>query len=572
MKKIVLLILICLVSVCSLQAQTSMSTYPVYNSSNAPVHEVRAVWLTTIGGIDWPRSYARSKWAVKNQQEEFRHILNRLAEAGINTVLLQTRVRGTSIYPSSEPWDACLTGRAGTSPGYDPLAFAIEECHKRGMKLHAWVVSIPIGKWNGAGCKALRDSHPSLVKHIGDEGFMDPEKIGTADYLANLCKDITTRYDIDGIHLDYIRYPDSWGRIYDKNAGRENITRIVKAISKEVKSVKPWVIMSCSPVGKYSDTARQWSHGWNARDIVCQDAALWLREGYMDALFPMMYFRGKDFFPFLVDWKERSEGRIVSPGLGIYFMSPREKNWPLEDITREMNVARQMDMGFCMFRSKFFTDNTKGIYEYTHDIFANAPALQPALTWLSDQRPATPSFLKLTSHDEFDVLSWGATPYYSEGQRLTYNIYGSETFPVDIEKSGNLLMADFDGSSIEVPCAKSIKYYAVTATDRYGNESFPCQINSGGFTSERFVDSPLSVPLLSDGNSVDLSLCNGIRTGEVVSIHSMIGNALTSRVITKDARGNNSIDVSALPTGHYFVYLVNKKAEHLLGRFSIKRF
>jgi hypothetical protein len=194
------------------------------------------------------------------------------------------------------------------------------------------------------------------------------------------------------------------------------------------------------------------------------------------------------------------------------------------------------------------------------------------MTWASNERPATPSFLKLTSHDEYDVLSWDTIPYYSEGQRVTYNIYGSETFPVDVEKSDNLLMADFNGSTIDIPCAKSIKYYAVTATNRYGNESLPCQLNSGGFTSERFADSPLSVPLLSDGNTVDLSHCDGIRTGNIVSIHSLMDNALTSRVITKDARGNNAIDVSSLPTGHYYVYLINKKAQHLLGRFSLRRF
>ena len=167
---------------------------------------------------------------------------------------------------------------------------------------------------------------------------MNPEKSGTADYLARFCRDITVRYDIDGIHLDYIRYPDAWKRIGDREKGRDNITRIVRAVHSAVKAEKPWVMLSCSPVGKYSDTRRQWSHGWNARETVCQDAAMWLREGLMDALFPMMYFRGDNFYPFAIDWLERSNGRIVTPGVGIYFLDSKEKDWPLSDITQEMHV------------------------------------------------------------------------------------------------------------------------------------------------------------------------------------------------------------------------------------------
>ena len=107
-------------------------------SHQAPKHEVRAVWLTTLGGRDWPRTYSQSPFSAKKQQAELCQILDRLQEAKINTVLLQTRIRGTMIYPSSlEPWDGCLSGHPGRTPGYDALQFAIDECHKRGMELHA---------------------------------------------------------------------------------------------------------------------------------------------------------------------------------------------------------------------------------------------------------------------------------------------------------------------------------------------------------------------------------------------------------------------------------------------------
>ena len=131
--------------------------------AQTPKHEVRAVWLTTIGGIDWPHSYS-----TPTQKAELISILDRLQQAGINTVLIQARVRATTIFPTStEPWDGCLTGHPGSSPGYDPLQMCIDECHRRGMECHAWIVTIPVGKWNATGCKQLRQKYPSLIKKIG---------------------------------------------------------------------------------------------------------------------------------------------------------------------------------------------------------------------------------------------------------------------------------------------------------------------------------------------------------------------------------------------------------------------
>ena len=112
-----------------------------------PKRESRAVWVTTLMNLDWPRTKVRDASSRERQKEEFRTMLDRLQTININTILLQTRVRGTTIYPSAiEPWDECLTGTTGKDPGYDPLAFAIDECHKRGMELHAWIVTIPCFK------------------------------------------------------------------------------------------------------------------------------------------------------------------------------------------------------------------------------------------------------------------------------------------------------------------------------------------------------------------------------------------------------------------------------------------
>jgi len=441
----------------------------VLNVSAQPVkHEIRAVWLTTIGGIDWPRSHNAAQ-----QKRDLIQTLDQLQCAGINTVLFQARVRASTVFPcQNEPWDVCLTGVAGQAPGYDPLQFCIDECHKRGMQCHAWIVTIPVGKWNNHGCRLIRQRYPGLIRKIGDEGYMDPENPQTGDYLARFCAEVTRRYDVDGIHLDYIRYPETWKLKVPREQGRRHITDIVRKIHQAVKTVKPWVMLSCSPIGKFDDLSRFKSSGWNAYTTVCQDAQGWLRNGLMDALFPMMYFQGNNFYPFAVDWRQHSYGRIVAPGLAVYMLHPREKNWSLDVVTREMNVLRGLGLGHTFFRSKFFTDNTKGIYDFTQD-FNVCPALIPPMKWAGKQAPTPARSLSVRRGMNADRLSWSGAIDRSGGDYLLYNIYASEHYPVDISDSRNLVAARYTRQSAVVPHKGRRLHYAVTAIDRYGNESPP---------------------------------------------------------------------------------------------------
>lgn len=529
-----------------------------------PKYEVRAVWLTTIGGIDWPHCYASSNYSIERQKDELRTILDRLQRANINTVLLQTRIRATTIYPSEyEPWDGCLSGKPGKSPGYDALKFAIDECHRRGMELHAWVVAIPVGKWNATGCARLRKRHPGLVKKIGAEGYMDPEKPQTAEYLADLCAEITGNYDVDGIHLDYIRYHETWPMKVSRRQGRANITNIVRAISHRVKSIKPWVKMSCSPIGKYKDLSRFSSYGWNAYERVCQDAQAWLRDGLMDALFPMMYFRGNQFYPFALDWSEQSYGRIVAPGLGIYFMSPGEKDWPLSDITREMLTLRHYGMGHAYFRSKFFTDNVKGIYDFAKETFNRHPALIPPMTWESTAIPVTPSALNRKKHSgDVEILSW--RPVDKDTTKIMYNVYCSREYPVNTDDACNLMMARLQKTSIIIPRDPS-RYYAVTALDRYGNESKPLQ--------EKHVQNTAPATKLPDGllkcdgKTLRLPEKSNVLDASFITIETLQGHIVT----TRPYKGSTT-DVSRLPEGMYVLRSLGRKGvSHRLGHFIIRR-
>ena len=496
-----------------------------YNQKQ-PKREIRAVWLTTISGLDWPRTKANDAASVARQQAELCEILDRLQRIHINTVILQTRIRGTVIYPSQyEPWDECLTGHPGKSPGYDPLQFCIDECHRRGMELHAWLVCIPLGKaakQKQYGAESIVRRQPALCKTVGQEVFMVPGQSATADYMASLCREITEKYDIDGISLDYIRYPESVYKFSDDNLyvapgssqtaadpaatvshgkkkgsakrrgkrtaapkasaaqladwRRENITRIVRRVHDVVKPLKPWVRLSSSPIGKYGNLSRYSSGGWNCYNAVFQDPQLWLKENLQDMLFPMMYFQGNHFYPFLFDWLEHSSGHPVVPGLGIYFLDPREGKWTLNQVRAQMHTARSSGIGgMAFYRSDFLTRNVKGLYDCCAEEFFPFPALTPRMTWMGTDslQPQPPTHV----HYSEGCLRW-------QGGAPNYNIYGSNQWPVDVTRAENLLAVRVASASYELSGrAVRMRYFAVTACDRFGNESTAVQDTPQGQTT-----------------------------------------------------------------------------------------
>ena len=536
-----------------------------------PKYEVRAVWLTTIGGIDWPHSYAQSERSAEKQKEELTAILDRLQKANINTILLQTRIRATTIYPSQyEPWDGCLSGFPGKSPGYDALQFAIDECHKRGMEVHAWVVTIPVGKWNSYGCRQLRKRFPRLIKRIDQDGYMDPEATQTGCYLAEMCREIVQRYDVDGIHLDYIRYPETWKFRIGKDQARGNITRIVEKIHQAVKKEKPWVKMSCSPIGKFDDLSRYWSHGWNAYTKVAQDAQAWLKDGLMDELFPMMYFRGDQFFPFAIDWKEHSYGKIIAPGLGIYFLDPKEGKWNISDITSELYHLRNIGEGHAFFRNKFLLDNHQGVYDFVTAHFNRYPALVPPMTWESNKRPQQPVTLCIEENEGTTTLRWDNSLQYEDGTAIKTpsiynNVYASKEYPVDVHDARNLILTRTTRRQLMTRTGNTPTYYAVTTTDGFGNESRAKQLNQTAVvkTTTRYGKA-----------------CRLTTTGESIILPSSIHETDCQYIIVKNMQEqavyitkpqNREINIKKIKDGIYTLNCMNyRNIEHTLGTFIKK--
>ncbi len=493
--------------------------------------EVRAVWLTTAYGLDWPSTRAVTPLGVKKQKAELCRILDELQKANFNTILFQARIRGDVIYPSAiESYNEILTGRSGKSPGYDPLAFAVDECHKRGMELHAWIVSIPLGTAKhvrSLGAGSVTRKQPSICKQYQGEWFLDPGHPGTKEYLNRIVKEVVANYDVDGVHLDYIRYPDHPAAFPDKDTyrkygkglslavwRRENVTGIVRHIYQTVKSVKPWVKVSSSPIGKFRDTSRYSSRGWNGYHAVYQDAQGWLREGIQDMLFPMMYFSGNQFYPFALDWQEQCNGRQIVPGLGVYFLHPSEKNWPLDEIERQISFTRREGLaGQAYYRAKFIMDNTKGILDELVCKYYPYPALTPAMTWLDSIAPGAPSQPTLREQYGEVSLNWSVSIDNDARRTPAYTVYASDTYPVDVNCAANLIVTGLRENHYTYSYVypdKRKRFFAVTAIDRYGNESEPLQFNSPGKPAVSHCDGKvLYLPPLPDARFVTVTDISG---------------------------------------------------------------
>lgn len=490
-------------------------------------YEVRATWLTTLGGMDWPSHKATSPEGIQRQKDELCGLLDQLQAANFNTVLFQTRLRGDVIYPSYlETYAESLTGRIGKNPGYDPLQFAIEECHKRGLALHAWIVTIPIGSKRQVrllGKKSVVAKHPSLCKQFKGNWYLDPGEPESADYLSAIVQEIVSRYDIDGIHFDYLRYPEHGKRFPDYRSYRKygkkqpldawrraNLTRLVNRLYTEIKHLKPWVIVSSSPIGKYNDTQRYRSFGWNAYEEVHQDAQGWLKAGIHDALFPMMYFRDNHFYPFALDWQENKNGRWLVPGLGIYFLETKKQEWKLEDILQQIDFTRKYQLdGQAYFRNRFLLKNTKGIWDELTQAIYTTPAVTPPLTWLDSIAPATPTLSNYQSAATSVTIGWHPSPTQKSGG-INYRVYASDTYPVDTSLGENLAAPVWRDTiythTFDLPWQKKA-YWAVTAVDRYGNESAPLTCNSPSGSALPVYDQQL--PEIPEGSQLILADMTG---------------------------------------------------------------
>ncbi len=417
------------------EAPTPQELFAPLDYSTAP--EIRGVWLTTIYGLDWPQAPASSTYEMKKQREELCRILDRLALANFNTVFLQVRLRGDLLYPSSmEPMSGVLTRRDGVL-NYDPLAFAVEECHKRGLTLHAWIVTFPLGTdkhVRSLGNKGIWGRNRSwCIAHKG-EWYLDPGNPEVHQYITDLSLDLVRRYDVDGIHFDYIRYPEhvasfkdqssyaKYGKGEDKSSWRrKNISTLLRKVSESVRKAQPHVLISAATLGKFRTLTTYPKIGWTCRESVYQDPLQWHKEGSIDFIVPMMYYKDHHFDPFLYDWKTQIPALPIVPGLGAYRVEDNSR-WHSSVIAQQIKMTRQQRMaGVCFYREENIRPQRKGLDRVIAQYFTEPVRMYPFNNRLQS-KPDPPYNLQIKRFNEREVAIFWEEREDWKG-RSVYNLF-----------------------------------------------------------------------------------------------------------------------------------------------------
>ncbi|QYR24146.1 family 10 glycosylhydrolase [Paenibacillus sp. sptzw28] len=290
---------------------------------------LRGVWVSTVFNLDWPTtgSYGNSL----KQQEEFRKLLDDLQAIGMNTVFVQIRPAGDALYPSSlVPWSRFLTGTSGKAPDYDPLAFMIDETHKRGMEFHAWFNPFRATESSAAAnVENLADSHvvkqhPEWIVNSNNKLYINPGIPAARQHIIDAIMEVVDQYEVDGVHLDDYFYPtdapfsdDLTFRTYnDKQiAGiadwrRDNINEFVRQLGESIHSAKPQVQFGISPFGVWRNkamdpTGSDTRASITAFDSMYADVRTWVKQEWIDYVIPQIYWSfsfDKARYDTLVDW------------------------------------------------------------------------------------------------------------------------------------------------------------------------------------------------------------------------------------------------------------------------------
>jgi uncharacterized lipoprotein YddW (UPF0748 family) len=387
--------------------------------------EFRGAWVASVANIDWP---SRPGLTAEQQKKELVAILDRCGELRLNAVVFQIRPMADALYESKlEPWSEYLTGTMGKSPGYDPLAFAVDEAHRRGLELHAWFnpyrarhssAKSPIAK------NHITQTRPDIAKPYGTHYWMNPTHPDVQAHSLAVIRDVVSRYDIDGIHIDDYFYPykekdaagkiipfpddDTWeayqkagGRLSRDDWRRDAVNTFVKQMYTQTKKIKPWVKVGISPFGIWRPGHPDGIAGFDQFAELYADAKLWLNEGWCDYYTPQLYWpiaQEKQSFPKLLEWwrGQNTQKRHLWPGLYTSRVTGAEKGWKATEIRDQIALTRQMvePPGVIHFSMKALARNSGGIADELQKTYAE-PALVPETPWLADgQAPPTAPTLR----------------------------------------------------------------------------------------------------------------------------------------------------------------------------------
>jgi len=393
--------------------------------------EFRGVWVASVSNIDWP---SRPGLSTAEQKAELVALLDRTHAAHLNAVILQVRPAADALYKSRiEPWSEYLTGRQGRapSPAWDPLTFAVEQAHQRGLELHAWFNPYRARHPSAKGPLSKRHiarTSPALVKSYGTHLWMDPGEPAVRKRTLRVIMDVVKRYDIDGVHLDDYFYPykektasgstefpdaRSWKR-YVKSGGtlsrndwrRENVNTLVRQLDAQIHAAKPWVKFGISPFGIWRPGHPEQVKGFDAYEQLYADSKRWWENNWVDYLTPQLYWpiaKPEQSFPALLRWwgEQNVTTRHLWPGLYTSRVKeptaagnslPATNAWTADEIVAQIDSARANSRasGTVHFSAKALLKDQGGIASRLVAQVYGDVALVPPSPWLSKHAPPAP--------------------------------------------------------------------------------------------------------------------------------------------------------------------------------------
>lgn len=413
---------------CCSACAPSRTPVPVLTPASGPppmAREFRAVWVATVANIDWP---SRPGLPVDTQKAELIAIMDRAVELNLNAVILQVRTAADALYPSEfEPWSEYLTGTQGKAPEplYDPLAFAVEAAHARGLELHAWFN--PYRAKHPSMQSAVAPNHisltkPELVRRYGTHLWMDPGEPGVQEHSIRVLTDVARRYDVDGIHIDdyfypyrerdsanveipfpddasYQRYVAAGGKLGRSDWRRNNVDMFVKRLNDAVHEVKPWLRFGVSPIGIWRPGFPADGCCFDAYESIYADARKWLAEGWLDYFVPQLYRSLADpamNYGIMLGWwgEQNLQQRHVYVGMipSNVRRTADSTGWPATEIVGQIYVARghPAATGHVHFSARSLMRNPDSLVQRLQRTVYRAPALPPVATWLPGKAPAAP--------------------------------------------------------------------------------------------------------------------------------------------------------------------------------------
>ncbi len=481
-------------------------------AAEAQKREMRAAWLATVYCIDWPATQNNAT----AQKAELVNYLDQLQAQHFNAIYFQVRTMCDALYQSSyEPWSSYLTGTRGKNPGYDPLEYAVEQCHARGIQCHAWVNPYRWStgsNWNTTQDQELKNSGMLLSYSDGSTIYtiLNPGLPETRERIVNVIREIITNYDVDGVVFDDYFYPNgiptnSSAQDYNlwndsdvdmtfADWRRNNVNMMVADVYDMIQEVKPEVRFGISPAGvagTRSTSAAQ--HGvtpcpkgsdWQYNGIF-SDPLAWLEQGTIDYISPQIYWKTNHstnpFGPLTQWWSYVADhfGRhhYASHSISFFDSSNTTSDW--DEVVNQINYSRQYSLdnapGAVLYSARYINGPRKtGLGNYLLSNVFQHPAIIPAVTWKTAPGYAAPTGLEQNGA----TLSWNA----QAGTLVKYSVYA---IPAGVSvddassavyggiRSDYMLGVTYSPAYTLPSDFQSGYWYAVCVIDGYGNESEP---------------------------------------------------------------------------------------------------